>query len=82
MNHRMRFFSDKHRSVDEKLVMVSPTAVMKRGYSYCRDQEGKPVTSFRRVAVDDKIDIVLYEGGLETRITRIDPHGVKKGGGK
>ncbi len=82
MDHRMRAFENKYRIVGEKLEMVSPTAVMKRGYSYCRDQEGKPVTSFRKVAVDDKMDIILYEGGLETRITRIDPHGIRKSGGK
>ena len=82
MTHRMRSFKDNYRSIDDKLLMVSPEAVMKRGYSYCRDQEGKPVTSFRRVAVDDKIDIVLYEGGLETRVTRIDPHGLRKNGGR
>ncbi len=82
MTHRMRSFKDNCRSIDDKLLMVSPEAVMKRGYSYCRDQEGKPVTSFRRVAVDDKIDIILYEGGLETRVTRIDPHGIRKSEGK
>lgn len=82
MTHRMRSFEDNYRSIDDKLLMVSPEAVMKRGYSYCRDQEGKPVTSFRRVAVDDKIDIILYEGGLETRVTRIDPHGIRKSEGK
>jgi len=83
MKHRMRFFDDKHHSVDSKLMMVSPAAVMKRGYSYCRDKEGRPVTSFRRVAVDDKIDITLYEGGLETRVTRLNPRrafGMESGG--
>ncbi len=83
MKHRMRFFGDKHHSVDSKLMMVSPAAVMKRGYSYCRDKEGRPVTSFRRVAVDDKIDITLYEGGLETRVTRLNPRrafGMESGG--
>jgi len=81
MNHKIRSFGESYRFLDEKLEMVSPSGVMKRGYSYCRDREGNPVTSFRKVAVNDKIDVILYEGGLETRVTRVDPLGLKKGGG-
>jgi exodeoxyribonuclease VII large subunit len=76
MSHRITEFSEKFKHLDEKLLAVSPTAVMKRGYSYLRDKKGDPVTSFRKVAVNDKIDVTLYEGGLETRVTRVDPDGL------
>jgi len=82
MSHKMQSFGDIYRSIHEKLEAVSPGSVMKRGYSYCRDKQGNTVTSFKRVAVDDKIDIILYEGGLETRVTRIDPHGLRQSGGE
>jgi len=84
IRNRMAAFADKHRTIENNLAIVSPVSVMKRGYSYCRDKDGNAVTSFKRVAIDDKIDIILYEGGLETRVTRIDPVGLgeKRGVGK
>lgn len=77
MTHRMSSFKDRFNTLGVKLEMVSPRAVMKRGYSYCRDQEGNAITSFRKVAVNDKIDVILYEGALETRVWRIDPEGLR-----
>ena len=73
ISHRMQTFTGRSRSLYEKLEMVSPKAVLKRGYSYARDRQGRAVKSFKQVAIDDKIDIILYEGGLQTRVTRIDP---------
>jgi exonuclease VII large subunit len=48
-------------------------SILKRGYAYCRDINGKVIKSFRQVAIDDKLDIVLFEGGVESRVTRIKP---------
>ncbi len=81
ISHRMQTFMNRSQILVEKLEMISPKAVMKRGYSYARDPQGRAVRSFKQVAIDDKIDIILYEGGLQTRVTRIDPHALKDAGG-
>jgi exodeoxyribonuclease VII large subunit len=80
--HKMDRLRGESHSLFEKLEMVSPKNVMRRGFSYCQDQEGKAVKSFKQVAIDDKIDIILYEGGLESRVTRIDPKTIGTGGRK
>ncbi len=77
MNHRMETNSQKARTIFEKLEMVSPKGVMKRGYSYCRDQKGQSVKSFKQVAIDDKLEIIFYEGGVESRVTRILPDALR-----
>ena len=78
--HRMQTFKQQSMSLIEKLGIVSPRAIMKRGYSYSRDKSGRAVKSFKQVAIDDRIDIILYEGGLETRVTRIDPGSLRVSG--
>ena len=72
-SHKMDSSKRQSQALFEKLEVVSPKAVMKRGFSYCRDNEGRAVKSFKQVAIDDKIDIILYEGGMESRVTRIVP---------
>jgi len=75
-SHKMDRLRRESRSLFEKLEMVSPKNVMKRGFSYCRDKDGRAVKSFKQVAIDDKLDIILYEGGLESRVTRIAPESI------
>lgn len=82
ISHRMQIFTDRSRSIFEKLEMVSPKAVLGRGYSYASDQQGRALKSFKQVAIDDKIDIILYEGGLQTRVTRVDPKSLTGSGEK
>ena len=81
MMHRMESLKQFSKSMFEKLEMISPKGILKRGYAYCRDEKGVPVRSFRNVAVDDKLDIVFYEGGVESRVTRIKPEALKSVGG-
>ncbi|UCE67837.1 MAG: exodeoxyribonuclease VII large subunit [Candidatus Zixiibacteriota bacterium] len=81
-SHKMEGLKRQSQALFEKLEMVSPKAVMKRGFSYCRDKEGRAVRSFKQVAIDDRIDIILYEGGMESRVTRIVPEIPGTGGRK
>jgi len=81
-SHKLDSFKRESKALYEKLEMVSPKSVMKRGFSYCRDENGQAVKSFKQVALDDKIDIILYEGGLESRVTRINPNVLRNAGGK
>jgi exodeoxyribonuclease VII large subunit len=71
--HRMTTLRHQSRSTFEKLEMVSPRAILKRGYSYVRNNVGQAVKSFKQVALDDKLDIIFYEGGVESRVTRLKP---------
>jgi exodeoxyribonuclease VII large subunit len=71
ISHRLTTLRQAFQSTYEKLEMVSPRAVLKRGYSYVRDNNRQAVRSFKQVAIDDKLDIVFYEGGVESRVTRL-----------
>ena len=76
--HRISKVKSDTDSITEKLEMVSPLGILNRGYSYIRDNDGNTVKSFKQVAIDDKISIILNDGGLESRVTRIDPEILKK----
>jgi exonuclease VII large subunit len=71
--HRMESLSNRSHSVFEKLEMVSPRGILKRGYAYVRDEKLQSVRSYKQVAIDDKLEIIFYEGGVESRVTRIKP---------
>jgi exonuclease VII large subunit len=73
MGHRMDNLKNRCRMTFEKLEMVSPRAVMMRGYSYVRDVGSRPVKSYKQVAIDDKLEIIFFEGGVESRVTRLRP---------
>jgi exodeoxyribonuclease VII large subunit len=72
-SHRMDSLVNKSRSAFEKLEMVSPRGILRRGYAYVRDEKGQSVRSFKQVAIDDKLEILFYKGGVESRVTRIKP---------
>ena len=80
IKHRIAAISQKSRAIFEKLEIVSPVAILQRGYAYCRNEKGQVIKSFRQVAIDDKLDMVFYEGGAESRITRLKPNLNKKSG--
>jgi len=72
-SHKIESVKNTTESATRKLEMVSPLGILNRGYSYIRDNNGNTVKSFKQVAIDDKINIILNDGGLESRVTRIDP---------
>lgn len=71
--HRMESLCTKSHALFEKLEMVSPRGILKRGYAYVRHENLQSVRSFKQVALDDKLEIIFYEGGVESRVTRIKP---------
>ena len=73
MVHRMATLKNRSRAIFEKLEIVSPKAILERGFSYTRNADGVAIKSFKQVAVDDKLEIIFYEGGAESRVTRIKP---------
>jgi len=78
LSHRMESLRLLSDSTFEKLEIVSPRSILKRGYSYVRNGEGLVVRSFKQVAIDDKLDILFYEGGVESRVTRLNPNLARK----
>jgi exodeoxyribonuclease VII large subunit len=82
MTHNIKSISQNSHSIFEKLDIVSPMSILRRGYAYCRDNNGQVIKSFRQVAIDDKLDIILFEGGVESRVTRIKPDIKKIGDSK
>ena len=73
MAHRMGTLKNRSLTIFEKLEIVSPKAILKRGFSYTTNAEGVPIKSFKQVAVDDKLEIIFYEGGVDSRVSRIRP---------
>ncbi|MBU0484180.1 MAG: exodeoxyribonuclease VII large subunit [Proteobacteria bacterium] len=50
---------------------VSPLAVLGRGYSITRSQEGEVVRSTDQVTLEEKLEILLHNGSLSCRVTDI-----------
>lgn len=62
-----RFVADKNGILTllaAKLDLLSPLAILGRGYSLTYDAEGKLLRSYQKVKVDEKIRIRLGEGSL------------------
>ncbi|MBN2243551.1 MAG: exodeoxyribonuclease VII large subunit [Acidobacteria bacterium] len=47
-----------------KLDSLSPLAILKRGFSLCRDENGRIIKSAADVSRGDSVDVILSEGGL------------------
>ena len=75
--HKIKSVKNETETAARKLEMVSPLGILNRGYSYIRDNDGNTVKSFKQVAIDDKINIILNDGGLESRVTRVNPEILK-----
>jgi exodeoxyribonuclease VII large subunit len=52
-----------------RLHSLSPLVVLGRGYSLTRTPAGRIVQSWRDVAVGDAVEVMLYEGSLDARVT-------------
>lgn len=58
---------------EEKIMLLSPEATLKRGYSIAY-YKGKAITSSQQVSVGDALEIQLYEGKLLTQIQETQHH--------
>ena len=61
----------------EKLSALNPLAVLGRGYSVVRTQDGHVVTNASQVQPEQKLDIILHQGQLTVVVskTKEDVHG-------
>jgi exodeoxyribonuclease VII large subunit len=56
----------------EKLESFSPLRVMSRGYSYCRDQEGRIVRSVKDLAVGSRLQLNFTDGRAFCRTEAVE----------
>ena len=56
----------------DKLELVNPAGVLRRGYGLVQRQDGTVVSSIGKVSVDDVVKIRVADGSLEACITQIE----------
>lgn len=54
-----------------KLDALSPLKVLQRGFSLCRDQGGRVITSSRQVTVGQLLEVKLKDGRLDCRVVGV-----------
>ncbi|MCI0502171.1 MAG: exodeoxyribonuclease VII large subunit [Fusobacteria bacterium] len=62
----------KYNHIGEKLNLVSPLNILKKGYSIAYNEKDQVVNSSQKVKVDDKLKIKLYQGDLSCVVTGKD----------
>jgi len=64
---------EKLSSWKERLNSLSPSSILKRGYSICLSHpEGKVVREYKQVRKGEKIKVKLYKGGIYSQIYQIE----------
>ena len=56
----------------DKLELVNPAGVLRRGYGLVQRQDGTVVSSIGKVSVDDVVKIRVADGSLEACVTQIE----------
>ena len=56
----------------DKLELVNPAGVLRRGYGLVQRQDGTVVSSIGKVSVDDVVKIKVADGSLEACVTQIE----------
>jgi exodeoxyribonuclease VII large subunit len=54
-----------------RLHALSPLATLSRGYAVARDTKGHALTSVSRFSADMEFDVVLKDGVVGARVTRV-----------
>lgn len=70
-SRRIENQSAKLMSLVDKLEVLGPTSVLKRGFAYVNDGTN-PITSVNDIKKDDKINIVLSNGSIDATVTNIN----------
>jgi exodeoxyribonuclease VII large subunit len=55
----------------EKLELVSPMQVLKRGYSITKDKDNKILKTIKNISNEDNIVITLSDGYLDAKVINI-----------
>ena len=68
-------YKDKEKALEvliNKLDLVNPLNVLKRGYSITLDKNKKVINSVNNVHQNDEVKIQLFDGTITTRILNIE----------
>lgn len=71
----MKQIADKHQNelanLIDKLSLVNPLAIMKRGFSLTYDQNGELIKSIQKVQEKQKISVKLSDGYIDAQVTEV-----------
>jgi len=70
---RMERARTEHRRLTERLELLSPVAVLARGYAVVTDETRAAVRRAQDVASGDRLQVRLSEGHLNVVVTDVDP---------
>ncbi|MDR1952160.1 MAG: exodeoxyribonuclease VII large subunit [Elusimicrobiota bacterium] len=56
----------------EKLNLVSPLNILKRGFSIVKDENGKILKSIKNLSLNMKVKVELSDGGFEAKVENFD----------
>ncbi|MCQ2087217.1 MAG: exodeoxyribonuclease VII large subunit [Bacilli bacterium] len=56
---------------NEQLSSLSPTGILKRGYSITLDESGKPITNAKTQKIGNKIRTIYYDGETISKVEKI-----------
>ncbi len=68
----LQFKGIKLTALIDKLESYSPLKVMNRGYTFCRDQEGKIIRSIKDISVGQLLQLSLQDGRTDCRAENIE----------
>ncbi len=71
---------ERVRAMADRLTALDPRQVLARGYAVVR-REGEVIRDADRLAIGERVELLLARGGAESEITRIIPPGEGEGRG-
>ncbi|MCG8563643.1 MAG: exodeoxyribonuclease VII large subunit [Desulfobacterales bacterium] len=72
MDHRINVLKERVTHVQNNLDALNPSAILDRGYSMVRAlPDQKLISQSGQVEIDDRVEIILSKGRLETRVEKI-----------
>ena len=66
--HSLQFAGQKFKGLENRLLALSPLAVLRRGYAVITKNE-KVVTSTSQIQVDDALHVRIQDGEFNARVT-------------
>lgn len=71
INNYLEKFKEKLHHTKEKIILLNPKNVLKRGYAICFRPTGEVITSVKNVSVGQGIQVNLSDGLLECKTEKI-----------
>ena len=66
--HGLQFAEEKFKGLENRLLALSPLAVLRRGYAVITKNE-KVVTSISQIQLDDGLHVRIQDGEFNARVT-------------